>query len=449
MAPKTPDSAASLPPDHAAEDIFLGIDFGTSGCRAVAMNTAGELLAQAETPLPAPDKDATESVQDPAQWWQALTRVLKQLLAAVDRDKVRALAVDGTSATLLLCDAQGRPLTPALLYNDRRALAQAARIAARAPRQTAVHGPTSSLAKLLWFQDRGLAKPASHALHQADWITGRLTGAYGHSDYHNCLKLGYDAEQLAWPAWLADLGVNTALLPRVHAPGEFLGPLHPGVAALLGLPPATQVRAGTTDGVAAFLAADAHAPGHGVTSLGSTLVLKLVSDRPVFSPAHGVYSHRLGNLWLAGGASNSGGAVLAQYFSAEELRALTPRLNPDVPTGLDYYPLAGAGERFPVNDPALAPRLSPRPADRVVFLQGLLEGIARIEARGYELLTELGAPRLTALWTGGGGAQNPAWERLRAHLLKVPMHKPRSKLAAYGAARLAAGKKAVAFKTVS
>ena len=178
-----------------------------------------------------------------------------------------------------------------------------------------------------------------------------------------------------------------------------LGPLHPDTAALLGLPPETQVRAGTTDGVAAFLAAGAHAPGHGVTSLGSTLVLKLVSDRPVFSPAHGVYSHRLGDLWLTGGASNSGGAVLAQYFSADELRALTPLLKPDVPTGLDYYPLPGTGERFPVNDPALAPRLSPRPADRVVFLQGLLEGIARIEARGYELLTELGAPRLTALWT--------------------------------------------------
>ena len=96
---------------------------------------------------------------------------------------------------------------------------------------------------------------------QTDWIAGRLTGAYGHSDYHNCLKLGYDAERLAWPAWLADLGVNTALLPQVHAPGESLGPLHPGVAALLGLPPETQVRAGTTDGVAAFLAAGAQPPG--------------------------------------------------------------------------------------------------------------------------------------------------------------------------------------------
>ena len=243
---------ATLPSDSSADGIFLGIDFGTSGCRAVAIHAGGELLAQAETPFGA------DAAADPAQWWQALTRVLKDLLVAVDCEKVRALAVDGTSATLLLCDTQGRPLTPALLYNDARALAQAARIAARAPQQAAVHGPTSSLAKLLWFQDNGLAdgiearaarpgrrgcglaRQAAHALHQTDWIAGRLTGAYGHSDYHNCLKLGYDAERLAWPAWLADLGVNTALLPQVHAPGESLGPLHPGVAALLGLPPETQ-----------------------------------------------------------------------------------------------------------------------------------------------------------------------------------------------------------------
>ncbi len=473
MAAKTPDLAAAKPSDRPAGGIFLGVDFGTSGCRAVAINAAGELLAQAQAPLPTPEKHGAEVSQDPAQWWQALTRVLKDVLATVNGETVRALAVDGTSATLLLCDAQGRPLTPALLYNDRRAVAQAARIAARAPQQTAVHGPTSSLAKLLWLQDNGLAdgiddctdaggratpgavaearaaRPgrrgcglagqAAHALHQADWIAGRLTGAYGHSDYNNCLKLGYDAEHCLWPAWLADLGVNTALLPQVHAPGEFLGSLHPGVAARLGLPPETQVRAGTTDGVAAFLAAGAHAPGHGVTSLGSTLVLKLVSEHPVFSAAHGVYSHRLGRYWLAGGASNSGGAVLAQFFSTEELRALMPLLKPAVPTGLDYYPLPDIGERFPVNDPALAPKLSPQPAERAVFLQGLLEGIARIEARGYELLTELGAPRLTALWTTGGGAQNVAWERIRARALGVPLHRATSEHAAYGTARLAAG----------
>jgi sugar (pentulose or hexulose) kinase len=432
-----------LPPGRADSDspgsLYLGVDFGTGGCRAVVIDAAGEICAQAETPMPAPYQQDPEITQDPHDWWRALVATLQDLCTRIDRRQIRALAVDGTSATLLLCDARGDPLTPALLYNDRRAAAQAARIATVAPAESAAHGATGSLAKLLWLMEAGRAAKAVHALHQADWIAGRLIGNFGHSDYNNCLKLGYDAERLAWPDWLAGLGIKKEWLPRVHAPGTPLGPVQADVARELGLPEDTQAMAGTTDGVAAFLAAGAQNPGEGVTSLGSTLVLKLLSDRPVSSPAHGVYSHRLGRYWLAGGASNSGGAALAKYFSPEQLRTLTPKLKPDAPTGLDYYPLPAIGERFPVNDPALSPRLEPRPADDAVFLQGMLEGVARIEAQGYALLMQLGAPKLKAVFATGGGAQNPAWERIRARMLGVPLQRARSEQAAYGTALLAAG----------
>ncbi len=432
-----------MPPGRAdtdsPESLYLGIDFGTSGCRALAIDAAGEIHGQAETPIPAPRQQGQEVTQDPRDWWRALIATLQDLCTQIDRKQIRALAVDGTSATLLLCDAHGEPLTPALLYNDRRASAQAARIAAIAPPESAAHGTTGSLAKLLWLMEAGHTGGAVHALHQADWIAGRLTGRFGHSDYNNCLKLGYDAEHLTWPAWLTGLGIKKEWLPRVHAPGTALGWVQAEVARELGLPAEAQVIVGTTDGVAAFLAAGARSPGEAVTSLGSTLVLKLLSDRPVSSPAHGVYSHRLGRGWLAGGASNSGGAALAKYFSPEQLRALTPKLKPDTPTGLDYYPLPAPGERFPVNDPALSPRLEPRPADDAVFLQGMLEGIALIEARGYAMLAQLGAPKLKAVFTTGGGAQNAAWERIRTRALGVPLHRARSEQAAYGTALLAAG----------
>ncbi len=432
-----------MPPGRAdtdsPESLYLGIDFGTSGCRALAIDAAGEIHAQAETPIPAPHQQGQEVTQDPRDWWPALTAALQDLFTRIDRQLIRALAVDGTSATLLLCDAHGEPLTPALLYNDRRASAQAACIATVAPAESAAHGATGSLAKLLWLTETGHSDKVAHALHQADWIAGRLVGHFGHSDYNNCLKLGYDAEYLAWPDWLTGLGIKKEWLPRVHAPGTILGRVNVAIARELGLPADAQVMAGTTDGVAAFLAAGARSPGEAVTSLGSTLVLKLLSDRPVSSPAHGVYSHRLGRGWLAGGASNSGGAALAKFFSPEQLRVLTPKLKPDVPTGLNYYPLPATGERFPVNDPRLPPRLEPQPTDDAVFLQGMLEGIARIEAQGYALLAQLGAPKLKAVFTTGGGAQNAAWERIRACQLGVPLRHAHSEQAAYGTALLAAG----------
>lgn len=80
-------------------------------------------------------------------------------------------------------------------------------------------------------------------------------------------------------------------------------------------------------------------------------------------------SHRLGDAWLVGGASNTGGAVLRRFFNDAQLAELTPRMDASRPTGLDYYPLTAPGERFPVNDPGLQPRLEPMPADDAVFLQ--------------------------------------------------------------------------------
>ena len=157
-----------------------------------------------------------------------------------------------------------------------------------------------------------------------------------------------------------------------------------------GLSKTLSIIAGTTDGCAAFLASGASEPGDGVTSLGTTLTLKLLSDRPVFSPEYGIYSHRIGDQWLAGGASNSGGGVLRKYFSSEDIARLSGLIDPDVPTGLDYYPLPQAGERFPIADPNFEPRLSPRPDDDRLFFLGLLEGIAHVEGQGYRAPGRIG-----------------------------------------------------------
>ena len=415
------------------EERFLGIDFGTSGCRAVLIDAAGTETAKAGVTLPSPRGEDGEAEQDPESWWLALAEVM----AALDpeaRQRVSRLVVDGTSATLLVSDGSGRPLGPALMYNDRRAVEEAARVGRCAPPASGAHGPAAALAKLLYLAPRHPG--AAHALSQADWITGRLTGRYGVTDENNALKLGHDPVARAWPAWLDHLGLDRRLLPAVVPPGTPLATLDPAAARQLGLPAGAVAVAGTTDGTAAFIAAGA-APGEAVTSLGSTLVLKVLSSRPVFEPRHGVYSHRLGERWLVGGASNSGGAALLRHFDGDRLAALTPRLRPDHPTGLDYYPLPRPGERFPVADPHLVPRESPRPADDATFLQGLLEGLARIEAEGYRLLERLGAPWPRRVITTGGGAVNTAWQAIRERALGVPVTVAGHGDAAYGAALLA------------
>jgi D-ribulokinase len=358
---------------------------------------------------------------------------LKRLRADLPgRDPV-GICVDATSATLLLSSPDGVPLGPALMYNDRRAVAESALIDRVAPLESPARGPSASLAKLLCLQGQIKRAPEVLALHQADWILGRLTGRFGVSDWNNSLKLGYDAEHLSWPVWVRELVPQGVRLPEVLAPGDLVGTL----ADVPNWPATTCILAGTTDSTASVIASGATEPGDAVTCLGSTLVLKIVSKRPVTASAYGIYSHRLGDAWLVGGASNSGGAVLRQYFSDGEIASLSLAIDPGQPSGLNYYPLPAPGERFPRSDPGLAPRLWPRPADPKDFLQGLLEGIAQIEAEGYARLAELGAPQPKRILSIGGGAANATWTRLRERILGIPVVAAEHQDAAYGAARLA------------
>ncbi len=416
------------------KQIALGIDIGTSGVRIAALDEDGTLVADASAPIPPPDRDGASIRQDAEIWWQATLAAFHELRGKRDLSAVVAIAVDGTSGTILPIDRGGTPLAQARLYNDASAAGTAGGLAAFAPKETAALGATSPLARAIEFKDMpGLWK----IVHQADWIAGRLSGDFGISDESNALKTGYDPIARRWPDWIAAAGLDPKLLPRIVPVGGNTGILASHMARDLQLPAGAAIIAGATDGCAAFLATGATQPGDGVTSLGSTLTIKLLSETPVFAPEFGIYSHRIGDAWLAGGASNSGGAALASFFSADRMAALEPLLVPHLPTGLDYYPLPGPGERFPVSDPLLAPRMSPRPAEDHVFLQGLLEGIAAIEALGYARLNQLGATPLRSVRTVGGGAVNRAWTLIRHRLLGVPMADAEALQAAVGAAKLA------------
>ncbi len=421
---------------------FLGIDFGTTGTRAAVIDDEARIVLQVSYAFV-----QSELAGQAANWQTALFCLIEQIPAELRR-KIKAIAIDGTSSTVLLCDAAGMPLDAPLLYNDARGVAVMDKLRAIAPPNHTVLSATSSLAKLLWWEEASNFSPPSllgkgagglgarYFLHQADWLAFLLHGQLGISDYHNALKLGYDVENLRYPDWLTHLPLFP-LLPKVVVPGTPVAPVTAAISDRFGLRRDCMVCAGTTDSIAAFLASGALEPGEAVTSLGSTLVLKLLSHTRVEDARYGIYSHRLGDLWLTGGASNTGGAVLRQFFTDAELESFSDQIDPEMESQFDYYPLLQPGDRFPINDPNLSPRLEPRPENSVEFLHGLLESMARIEALGYELLQQLGATRLSRVYTAGGGAKNPVWSKMRKRYLQVPVVTPVHMEAAYGAALLA------------
>lgn len=413
-----------------ASPLFLGLDFGTSGARACVIAENGEIEEFAKL-----DFGQLADFELAASWRDALFDLLAGLPISL-RKRLAAIALDGTSATVLACDKALNPAYVPLPYNDARARAEAELIARTAGAGHPAATPTSGLAKVLWLK-RHLPAGRHHLfLNQADWLTGLLSDRPGLSDYHNALKMGFEPGGSAWPTWVCHLA-DPDILPNVLPPGTPVGLLSRPQAGQLNIPLDCLVRTGTTDSIAAFLASGAGRPGEAVTSLGTTLALKLVSERRVDDARYGVYSHWYGRYWLAGGASNAGGGVLRQYFSDRELAELSTRIDPDSASGLDYYPLPSPGERFPINDPDMAPRLEPRPEEPARFLHGLLEGLANVEAQGYQKLVELGASRLERVLSCGGGAGNPAYTRIRERRLGVPTIVATRQEAAYGSALLA------------
>ena len=411
-------------------DFYLGIDFGTSGARAIAIDRQGNIIETQQSsfgniPL---NKLATA-------WQNTLFELIVQISVSV-RKNLRAIAINGTSSTVLLCDAMGKVITEPLLYNDSRGKTVLKQIKSIAPTDHVVNSATSSLAKLIWWSLRTYFSEASYLLHQADWLAYLLHGKLGISDYHNALKLGYDVENLCYPDWLQNLTISR-LCPQVLIPGKSIGKVLKINCDRLNLSDNCIVRAGTTDSIAAFLASGASQPGEAVTSLGSTLVLKLLSRTKVTSAEFGIYSHRLGKLWLAGGASNTGGAVLKHFFTDEQLTRLSLQINPDLVSPLNYYPLLAPGDRFPINDPNLQPQLEPRPNEPANFLHGLLESMSRIEALGYQKLQNLSSEQLKRVYTAGGGAKNAVWQKIRQRYLEVPVRSAQKTEAAYGTALLA------------
>ena len=446
----------------------------------------------------------------PKSWIDAVHTLLKrtqdtnpQLLS-----HTYSICVSGTSASCLMVDANtGDVHRPPKMYDyditQTKSSSPTAHIQVQdlidihAPPNHVVRGSTSALSKLLHYH---YIKPFSQdhnqeivLAHQSEYVATQIfrsnpkqCGAGPHanrrsyvSDWHNVLKLGYDVQKLEYPTWiyacLDEANISRNVLPQVVSPGQVISKISSNVSKLYGIPESAVVVGGTTDSNAAFFAAAAGGTSAGipygtaVTSLGSTLALKMWSRTFVQDSERGVYSHRVpifGNqktdsehgmgeeAWLVGGASNVGCAILRQeQFSNDELSELSTNMDVSTDSPYKYYPLVKKGERFPVADGNKHPLLEPKPDSRQEYLKGILQGISQVEEKGWNVLGALGSdpPFPSIVWTAGGGSRNDAWLSMRERLLnrskdgdnvgetkKVRVRRADNAEASFGAAILAA-----------
>jgi xylulokinase len=437
----------------------LGIDLGTSGVKVlvVSLNDAprddaprddgtrdGRVLGRgrAEYPVLVPSAGRAES--DPADWWRATCRAVRQAVAQAVDAEIVGLAVAGQMHGLVLAAAGGHCVRPAILWLDQRAAVEAGQYAELPPGLTAPLGnrPSAGMAGpiLRWLvkhEPRNVAA-ARWALQPKDWIRLRMTGDAATDPTDASGTLLFDLERDAWADDLiAALGLPRDKLPPVRGSAQPSGVLLPGPAAELGLPPGIGVAAGAADTAAALYAADL-GPDEAMLTLGSggQWAVPEAEFRP--TAATNLYRAVGDGYYRLAPAQNVGVTLnwvrtLLDVSWADLYDAAARPARPDAPVFAPYL----TPERW---DPAATGAWTGLSLahQREDLLRSALDGVAALLRQRLDDLRAAGRdPRGVVL--GGGGAAHPAWRDLLADALGLPLRPaPAAWLTAVGAARLAA-----------
>ncbi len=426
---------------------FIGIDVGTQGVRASLVAETGAVLGEASRKFTLTPDSRME--QSPADWWHRTVEVMDELhvirQAQGDTFHIAAIGVDSTSGTVIPLDRANRPLHPAIMYSDPRSAAAGRTAKALAERHISRgytgFNASSGLSKMVWFVETYPEKVAGihRWIHASDYITGMLCGRFDVTDYTNALKSGFDVARLRWPDYLtAELPLQRGWFQEVVPSGTPVAGLHNTWARRWGIPRA-QVVAGMTDGCASQVASGAVSPGEWNTTIGTTLVIKGVTEQAIHDPEGRLYSHRHPDgYWMPGGASNTGADWITTDFGTD-LQPLDAAAAGLIPTGLLAWPLKQTGERFPFVAPD-AQGFMPAGVSPAQRFAACMEGVAFIERMAYELIGQLSGECVAAVYTAGGGSNSDTWLRIRANVLGCPIYKCRNANGAVGAAIGAASK---------
>jgi len=466
-------------------ELFLGLDAGTSGVRAAVVSPEGKLMAEAAVPIApaAISRSADRHEQQPEAWWDAARKAIGAALEQLEKHpqagrakhRLAALAIDGTSGTIVPVGRAAEPVAAALMYDDPRAGQQAAELNDLATETCQKlgyrFGASFALAKILWIKHHqpALFDRAARFVHQADYLQERLTGTMAISDWSNALKTGFDLLDCRWPEWIEKLLPASDKLPQVVAPGTPVGRVCARAAQQTGLPKGLCVVAGATDGTTAFLASGVRQPGDWNTTLGTTLVFKGLSERLCRDPQGRIYCHRLpGGWWLPGAAANTGARWIERWFPGHDPAELDAAARAHLPADQAVWPLAGRGERFPFVQPEAEGFGPPEGLPAAKRYAACLVGVALFERLCYQALdcamerpaqrptpkpgglqaggSALGGStvwpgssgRLGRVYTTGTASRSNIWAQVRADVTGRVLHRPACPQSVFGSAVLAA-----------
>ena len=414
--------------------LFLGMDVGTGGTRAVVVDAAGKLIAGASC-----EHEAFKTAhpgwaeQDPEDWWRAARQAIRLALAAVPEphEPIAAIGLTGQMHGAVMLDENGAVLRPALIWCDTRTQPQCDWLTEKIGYERLIELtcnpalPNFTLTKLLWVKQHEpeIFAKIRHILCPKDYVRYRLTGEFAIDVQEASGTLLLDVTHRRWSREVAEAaGIPESWLPKVYESPEVCARISETAAGLTGLKAGTPVVAGAGDQGAGAVGMGILQPGSVSATIGTSGVVFAATAAPTRDPKGRLHTfcHAVPGLWHVMGVTQSAGLsfrwLKETFFAGQNYDALTAgaRAVAAGSDGLEWAPYL-LGERTPHLDPAVRAAFAGITTTHTGshFVRAVLEGVAYSLQDTFSLFAGLGIP-VSGIRLGGGGARGPLWREIQA-----------------------------------
>jgi xylulokinase len=436
--------------------VFLGMDIGTGGTRAVLVNEQGQLVASASSehaPFRTPHPGWAE--QDPEDWWRAAQQAIRDALALAPGVRVDAVGLTGQMHGAVMLDEDGGVLRPSLIWCDQRTQPQCDWLHQQIGRERLIELtanpalPNFTLTKLLWVKEHEpeIFSRIAHILCPKDYVRFRLTGTYAMDVQEASGTLLLDVAHRRWSKEVAKVaGIPENWLPELFESQEICAKINVEAGALTGLTAGTPVAAGAGDQGAGAVGMGILEPGSVSATIGTSGVVFAATAAPTRDPLGRLHTfcHAVPGRWHVMGVTQAAGLslrwlkeTLAPDQSYDQLTAEAAKIAPGS-DGLLWTPYL-LGERTPHLDSTATAAFVGIMATttRAHFTRAVLEGVAYSLQDTFTLFSELSIP-VKGVRLGGGGARGPLWREIQANIYGYPCERLTAEEGgAFGAALLA------------
>lgn len=423
--------------------MLLGIDISTTGAKAVLINKQGEVRHASSHTYPISTPQPLWSEQNPEDWWMAAKASINDVLSqsGIEPKQIKSIGLTGQMHGLVLLDAQGEVLRPAILWNDQRTAEACETISQKIGREKliAITGNPAltgfTAPKLLWVREHEpeIYQRIAHILLPKDYIRFKLSGDTAVDCADASGTSLFDITQRAWSREiLSALEIDPKWLPSVYEGTTITGVSSPAAKKMTGLAAGTPIVGGGGDQAAQAVGVGAVTPGIVAITLGTSGVVFAPTSAPVIDPQGRLHAmchslppgeyqgwHLMGVMLSAGGSLSWLRDSLAPDYDYTKLIESAGEISPGS-EGLIFLPYL-TGERTPHSDPfARGCFIGLTARHRLAHMtRAVLEGVAFGLRDSLALLKQTGLKEIRQVRLSGGGAKSTIWRQILADVMDV------------------------------